>query len=101
MPVHVQGEPRHRERSTKSWKDAALVRYGLPTQNATKEKDTFIQAALTHFILNALFRRIYWQTPFFNLRGVGLCTDIFVGKWLNNLQNSGDGIICHIMWHLI
>ena len=46
---------------------------------------------LTHFILNELYCHIYWKSPFSILGVLGyLNNNVFVGKWLNNLQNSGD-----------
>ena len=42
---------------------------------------------LTHFILNELLSYIL-EESIFNLGYVN--EDIFIGKWLTNLQNSGD-----------
>ena len=46
---------------------------------------------LTHCILNELFCHTYKERPF-SIKGVlgYVNLDIFVGKWLNNLQNSED-----------
>ena len=52
--------------------------------------DIFPISPLTHFILNALFCHICWKSPFSIQEVLGYVnSDIFVGKWLKNLQNSG------------